>query len=1090
MGAIDHFFQTNLDIVFFVYGMAFLLMGIAILLQPKKLSKLSLAHDIWLLAMFGLTHGINELLDMWAITRGSSEVFAIIRWVILVTSYIFLFAFGRRFFEGNFKNRAFRELSRYAGPALGAFILTAAFLSSDFWKTGSNLSRYFLGFPGGLLTGLGLLRYKTRETQLYTNRLPIKYFNWAGGAFLCYALLSGLVVNPADYFPANTLNTQAFLALTGIPVQVFRALCAVAAAYGIVRILSIFNWEVEEKLHETIEREQTRFSDLAQQIPDSVLIAGLDEKITYVNHTFEKVTGYTKKEVMGKNLDILKNGNHEDSFYRNIQQTLASGQTWRGQITNKKKDGALYTEDAVIFPVLDKNGQPAEFVGISKDITDKLLAEEKSREYLQTSEIINKILKLSLQNKPLAEILQNTLNDILSVKWLSIETKGAIFLTDEKTNFLKMAASTGLGEFITKICAEVPAGRCLCGRALLSGKPVFKSHLDGDHENSYEGIHNHGHYVIPITAGGRVYGVITVYTKSGHIRSDYDINFLSAIADILAGIIRRVKLNERLALLKELRLKALETRDTNAALKLLTDNICDITGWEAGEVWLPSLNKLHLYRFYYHGKSGHKLETFASQSGSFIFKKGEGLPGVVWQRLEPVWFREMSKCGNLPRKKLAMAAGLKSGIGIPIIANGEFIAAITFLATEVKIGDEEMADFIGEAAGQLDLIFQQNMLAEQLVQTQKMDTVGQLAGGIAHDFNNILGAILGYTDFLIKDLKTMPRQLSDALEVKKAAERAAALTKQLLTFSRKKTAIRRVINLNDAIKELVLMLEKIIGENIKLEIALEEGVPPVKMDPTQLEQIIMNLVLNARDAMPKGGAITIKTGKNLFAAETAPAGLKAGNYAVFSVSDTGSGMSEEIKKRVFEPFFTTKPIGSGTGLGLSIVYGMIKQHNAQIIVNSVLDEGTTFTVFIPAASESETTTTPENQVQDSRLKGSETILIAEDDETSKAVLLRVLKEHGYNALAASNAMEALSLAKEHTGEIQLLLTDIRMPGKTGIELAEEMLKLRHGIKLLYMTGYTDTDILDKHHISNEALLHKPLVYQHLLAKIREMLDKL
>ncbi|MFA6433632.1 MAG: GAF domain-containing protein [Elusimicrobiales bacterium] len=844
--------------------------------------------------------------------------------------------------------------------------------------------------------------------------------------------------------------------------------------------------------------EKTGYDKLIlDALSEGVYGMDMNGNVVFVNKAAERILGYDAAGLIGKHSHecfhyARPDGSKYDPKDCNIYATSHDGKVRRIDTEAFwKKDGTAVPVEYVATPVTE-NGTITGVVVSFNDLTARLLAEEKTREYLQTSAITNHILKLSLENKPLSEILQNTLDEILSVKWLSIETKGAIFLADEKTRCLKMAAKAGLGEFILKTCAEVPAGRCLCGKALLSGKPVFKAHLDGEHENSYPGIPDHGHYIIPITAGGRVYGVLNVYTGHGHARSAYDINFLSGIADILAGVIYRRKLNERLALLRDLRLKALEARDISAALKLLTDNICEITGWAAGEVWLPGLDKLHLSRSYYYGKNERRLETFASRSKNFTFKKGEGLPGAVWQKLEPVWFREMPKSGNLPRKKMAMTAGLRSGVGIPIIANGEFIAAITFLSTEVKIGDEELVNFLGEAAGQLGMIFHQNLLAEQLVQTQKMDTVGKLAGGIAHDFNNILGAILGYTGFLIRDLKNMPSQLSDALEVKKAAERAAALTKQLLAFSRKKPAVQRIIDLNGTIKGLALMLGKIIGENIKLEIVPEAGVPLVKIDPTHLEQIVINLVVNARDAIAGSGVITIKTGQKRFAEGAAPAGLKAGTYAMLTVSDTGSGMSEEIKKKIFEPFFTTKPPGKGTGMGLAIVYGVIKQNNAQITVDSVPDEGSTFTVYIPASScDGQADAEAGHRAEDARLRGSETILIAEDDEAFRPVLVRVLKEHGYNALAAAGAAGALELAEQHAGEIHLLLTDIRMPGKSGAELAGEMLKLRPGIKLLYMTGHIDIDveIQEKHHITDDALFYKPIEYPRLLARIREVLNK-
>lgn len=837
-----------------------------------------------------------------------------------------------------------------------------------------------------------------------------------------------------------------------------------------------------------LSRTQAKFSDFAAQVPDSVVITSSDGKITYINPAFERTAGYTLHEAVGKSPNILKSGKHEASFYRDIWQTLKNGNPWRGRIINKKKDGALYTADTIIFPVIDAEGKPVEFVGIWKDITDKLLAEEKLRKQLQTSKVLNKILKLPLENKTLAEILQSALDEILSVEWFSIEAKGAIFLADEKTNSLKLVACAGLGE-CGKSCAEVPAGRCLCGRVLASGKPVFKAHIDGDHETGYEGMPDHGHYVIPVASGARIYGVINVYTAPGHVRSETDIGFLTAIADILASAIHRKKTEGYVFFLKELQAKAAGIQDSKAALKLLVADICEITGWPVGEVWLPDINKRYLYQASYYHAAGHKTGTFAEQSGNFTFKKGEGFPGRAWESKKPAWAPDVTKDANFPRGNIAVSCGIKAGIAIPMIVDGEVAAVLDFFTTEPKPEDAELMNFIIASAGQLSGILRHNLLSEQLVQSQKMDAVGKLAGGIAHDFNNILGAILGYTDFLIKDLENMPRQAADALEVKKAAERAAALTRQLLTFSRKGKAERRIVNQDDIVKGLLLMLGRITGENIKLEFLHAENASRIKIDPAHLEQVIINLVVNARDAMPAGGSITIETGDTNFTAATAPVGLVEGKYAVLSVSDTGTGMSEEVKRRIFEPFFSTKPEGKGTGLGLSIVYGVIKQNNARITVDSVLGKGTTFTVYIPAVEERETSASSGSQGQGAGLTGTETVLIAEDDDMFRAVLLRVLREHGYTTLAASNAAEALSLANAHTGELHLLLTDIRMPGRNGAELAEELLKSRPGVRVLYMTGYPDADVLDLHHIDDAALLRKPIESRRLLAKVREILNK-
>lgn len=853
---------------------------------------------------------------------------------------------------------------------------------------------------------------------------------------------------------------------------------------AVIALMALF---IMRRYINRISRAQSRFSGFVAQIPDNVIITGPDGKITYVNPAFERATGYMLGEVVGKTPNILRSGKHESSFYREIWLTLKGGRTWRGRIINKKKDGALYTEDAVIFPVMDEEGNLAEFVGIWKDITDKLLAEEKTLKYLQTIEITNSLLKLSLENRTLPEIMQAALDLILSAGWLSIERRGAVFLTDKKTNLLKMAAHTGLSEAIIKSCAEVPAGRCLCGKALLSGRPVFKSCLDGDHETVYEGMHAHGHYIIQMAVGDAVYGVINVYTRSGQAGSDFDIEFLSAVASILAGIIHRKNLNERLFLLKEMQNVA-NAADTKATLKLLIENLCEITGWPMGEVWMPDTDRLYLDKTADYCVAEHELEAFAEQSCNFRFKKGEGLPGRVWESKESAWVPDVTEDPNFPRKDATASCGIKAGYAVPLLVNGEVVAVLSFFTTKVRNEDKDLTCFLDAAVGQISAAFQKSLLSEQLLQAQKMDIVGKLAGGIAHDFNNILGAILGYADFLIKDLGNMPRQAADALEVRKAAERATALTRQLLTFSRKKAAVRRILDLNAAVKGLLPMLGRITGENIILGFTHTEAALWIKIDPIHLEQVVINLVVNARDAMPGGGAITIRAEELRFAAGSAPAGLGTGKYAVLSVSDTGVGMSEEIKRRIFEPFFSTKPEGKGTGLGLSIVYGVIRQNNARITVDSVPDKGATFKVYIPAAGEKETAAAPESRGEGVCPGGTETILIAEDDEMFRAVLLRVLKEHGYNALAVPDVAGALSLANAYTGEIHLLLTDIRMPGKNGAELAEELLRSRPGIRLLYMTGYHDADVLDRHRLNDAVLLRKPIESPRLLAKVREILD--
>jgi PAS domain S-box-containing protein len=377
-------------------------------------------------------------------------------------------------------------------------------------------------------------------------------------------------------------------------------------------------------------------------------------------------------------------------------------------------------------------------------------------------------------------------------------------------------------------------------------------------------------------------------------------------------------------------------------------------------------------------------------------------------------------------------------------------------------------------------------LEEQLRQAQKMEAVGRLAGGIAHDFNNLLTVINGYAEVLLGDLPPTDPRRGGAEAVKDAGERAARLTRQLLAFGRRQVLAPVVLSLNDVVASAEPMLRRLIGEDVALAAALDPRLPPVKADPGQVEQVLMNLVLNAREAMPTGGRVAVATR----AVEVGPGHPAAGElaadwYAELAVSDTGAGMPAEVRARVFEPFFTTK--GKGTGLGLATVFGVVKQSGGHVLVESAVGAGTTFRVLLPAVAGSAPGPAAEPAAGPAR--GAETVLLVEDEKGVRRIARLALEGAGYAVLEAADGPAAVAAAAAHPGPVDLLLTDVVMPGMGGRQLAEAVRRARPGVRVLYMSGYTDDAVL-RHGVGDgtDAFLQKPFTPRALAEKVRAVLD--
>lgn len=553
-------------------------------------------------------------------------------------------------------------------------------------------------------------------------------------------------------------------------------------------------------------------------------------------------------------------------------------------------------------------------------------------------------------------------------------------------------------------------------------------------------------------------------------------------------IVRRERREQCLALQSDVTcILADSTATPEEVMTRVLQIICVDLNADMGTLWLLDRHTKSLrWSASWHSPSTI-VEEFKALTQSAILERSHGLPGRVLASGQPAWNSNLADEDDDARSSAAVKAGLQSAFAFPLHLRGEILGVAEFHTRVMRPNENDLLQVFTTLGSLIGQAIERKKLEEQLRQSQKMDAIGYLAGGVAHDFNNILTIIQGYAQIMeMKD--GLDAEATEGLDqITRAAERASSLTRQLLTFSRKQLMQFRDLSLNKVVENLAKMLHRIIGEDITLQFEYCPHPTFVRADEDMIGQILMNLTVNARDAMPKGGTLKIKT-ESITIPESDThrhADAKAGEYISLTVTDTGCGIAPEHLSHVFEPFFTTKGVGRGTGLGLSTVYGIVKQHHGWVEVASRVDAGTSFRIFLPRVIPVEKI--PETiKTQTGNVSGKETILLVEDEAAVRQVARTVLLMHGYKVMEAASGVDALAVWKQHGNEVDLLLTDIVMPGGVnGHELAQKLKAERPGLNIVFTSGY-DPDKMRKETELGEVVnfLSKPYSPQKLLQAVR------
>lgn len=805
-----------------------------------------------------------------------------------------------------------------------------------------------------------------------------------------------------------------------------------------------------------LEWARENLSVTLQSIGDAVIATDVLGTITWINPAAEALTGWSKEEAMGRPCgEVLRLINEET---RAKVEDPTRKVIREGKVVGLANHTVLITKSGLEVPIAD-SGAPIR--AVDGTVIGAVIVFRDQREERLTRRLMETRLRLwaFAKESSLPDFLRKVLDEIGDI--VSSPLGFFHFIEEDQKNLSLQQWSTRTLEGFCRLSEcdrHYPIDKAgVWVDALRAGKAVI--------HNDYAALPYRkgfppGHapivreIVVPIYREGKGVAVLGLGNKPD-LYTQKDVEIVSYLAEEAWDIVQMKRTQEALRESEErFRTTFLASPDSINVNRLEDGLYVDIN---IGFTQLTGYTREDVI-----GKTSLEIGIWADPRDRQRLVQG---------LLEKGFYENLE--ARFRKKDGSNATGLMSARVITL-GGVPHILSVTRDITAVKEAEEE-----------------RRRLEEQLWQAQKMESVGRLAGGVAHDFNNMLGVILGRTELALNLVEKDSFLYKDLLDIQKAAQRSAELTRQLLGFARRQTIDPKELNLNDAIGGMLSMLRRLIGEDIDLAFHPRADLWPLRIDPSQLDQILANLVVNARDAMPDGGKITIETGNAILGEEYCreKPEVTPGKYVYLSITDTGCGIPKEIQHKIFEPFFTTKEVGKGTGLGLATVYGIVKQNNGYIHVYSEEGDGSTFKVYLPAFLENS-----EKPFFDDSLHpiqgGEETVLFVEDEPLLLEMGERMLKRLGYRVLAAHGPSEALEAAQDFEGPIALLITDVVMPEMNGLELSKKIAAIRPAIKCLFTSGYT-VNAITRHGVLKEGLLfiQKPFTLQALAAKIREALGE-
>ena len=837
-----------------------------------------------------------------------------------------------------------------------------------------------------------------------------------------------------DYARARRLKNAAPTAVPAAPVQPV-SLRADSSCSVPPKFVAGPNSRISEEIrYEFLEQ-------VFQASPDALVTLDRQEQILWANRQFENMFGYSRSEYLGQSLQLLRAPADDADLPRSLN-ALDSSVQQPVDIKCKRKDGTLID---VLFSctTLTHKGRAEGYCARYHDISDRKRVEALSAALYRVAEqstsardlqeffaAVHGIVNELLYARNFYVALYDPATDLLSFPY---------FVDEHDSPPSPKKPGRGLTEFLIRT-----------GEPLLATPEVLQA-MEDRGEVARNGSRSLDWMGVPLKVGNHTFGALVVQTYSKNIRyGARDQEILTFVARQLASA-AEIKRNEQALRRSEARYRSLVQSSVYGIYRSSLDGrFLDVN---------PELIAMLGY--------ASAEEVLLLDPARDVFARPEEHSQLVDQ------FR---RTGRLDGAEVKWRR--KDGTVITVRVSGR---AVSGISPDASSGPADALEAIAED------ITERRMLEDQFRQAQKMEAVGRLAGGVAHDFNNLLMVISGYTEVILAKIDVDSPLHEKGRAIQQAADRATTLTRQLLAFSRKQLLELKVVDVNTIVEDMERLLRPLIGENVELVTSLAKDAGHTRADAGQLEQVLMNLVVNAKDAMPSGGKLTIRTRKvnEHEGHRSGPTFIRPGSYVQLSVSDTGTGMDKETQSRIFEPFFTTKEIGKGTGLGLSTVYGIVKQTGGYVVVQSEEGCGSTFHIYLPRVEQaSERSASP---ALATAAGGTETILLVEDEESVRHLVRETLISKGYKVLEAENGEDGLAKADNHPGTIDLVITDVVMPGLGGREMVQQMIQERPTTKVLYLSGYTEESVVSQDAADHVAFLQKPFTLQNLSRKIREIL---